>query len=67
MVKIGDCIIVENGDGGNVTNIIRLNDGRHIISFAPINGNTTVFLEGDYVFTIIERNGMDYNRYIGKI
>ena len=50
--KVGDLIILENGNGGNITNMIRLNDGRYIISFAPINGKSTTFREGDYHFSI---------------
>lgn len=52
MPRIGDLIILKDGRGGNITNIIRLNDGRYIISFAPINGKTETFREGDFHFTI---------------
>ena len=53
MPRIGQLIILDNGLGGNITSLVKMNDGRHAITIRSINGNSFSFMEGDYFYKAI--------------
>ena len=53
MVSKGDLIVLEDGTGGNVTSIVKMNDGRYVIMYESINGRKATFMQGDINYSII--------------
>ena len=53
MPRIGQLIILNNGMGGNITSLVKMNDGRHAITIKPINGEAFSFMQGDYTYKAI--------------
>lgn len=67
MPNKGDLIILENGTGGNITSMVKMNDGRYSITVKSINGKSFSFMQGDYdyktVLGFVTRKG----KIIGKV
>lgn len=67
MVSIGDLIVLENGTGGIISSMIKMNDGRYIIIFSAINGKNQSFIQGDIDYYVVQNDHFnEWKKFVRK-